>query len=67
MDVKKAVKEKYRQAALRVTAGGVRVVAAILPPGALTRSHPVCTMRRRLARFQKKHCWLHSDVEIRPH
>ena len=67
MDIKQVVKDKYGQAALRVTLGGSSCCGSNPATG---YGDPITSNlydARKQARFQKKHCWPHSVVGIRPH
>jgi len=56
-DIKEIVKEKYGQAALRVTSGGSSCCGATPVRDAAIRSHRICMTHPRHSKFPKKLCW----------
>ena len=69
INIKEVVKEKYGQAALRVTNKTAAAVAAERRRPAdcrAIRSPRISTTRRRPGRFPKRRCWLRSDAAIQP-
>ena len=66
--IKDAVKEKYGEAALRVTRGGSSCCGAAPASGSALRSDHVESLRcfRKPAKFPRKRCWPRWAAEIRP-
>ena len=67
LDIKEVVKEKYGQAALRVTTRRRQQLlrSRRLPTDVLAiRSPRISTTHRRPDRFPKRRCWLRSDAAI---
>jgi len=64
-DIKKIVREKYGQAALRGKSGSCCGTATQVGRVAI-RSLPICTTLRKCNRFLGQRCRLRSGVETRP-
>ena len=65
-DIKEVVKQKYGQAALRVTSGGSSCCGATASTGAVTQLPLTSTTRCRPAKSPKRLCWLRSAAATPP-
>jgi len=65
-DIKEIVKEKYGQAALRVTSAAVPAAARRPVRDAAIRSHRICMTHPRHSKFPKKLCWPPLGCGIQP-
>ncbi len=65
-DIKEVVKEKYGQAALRVTSGGSSCCGATTSSGWVRSDHVQPLRRSQADRFPKRRCSRRSAAAIRP-
>ena len=63
-DIKEVVKQKYGEAALRVTSGGSSCCGATASTGCCDPITTIFMMLRRPGRFPKRRCWLRSAAAI---
>jgi len=64
-NIKEVVREKYGQAALRLTSGGNSCCGATADSG--MGCDPISTTTLRHSKFPQRPCWLRSDVAIPLH